>query len=122
MALTLKDLTEEERLALVALMEGAIEADRHASDPEIAQVRATVAALGKKAYKAAAEESDRRFKDDAALWRFLATIDRQEARELIYETVLEAVLADAQVGEESELLKRLSRLWDISVQVVDRPE
>ena len=122
MALTLKDLTEEERLALVALMEGAIEADRQASDPEIAQVRATIAALGKKAYQAAAEESDRRFNDDAELWRFLATIDRQEARELIYETVLEAVLADARVGEESELLKRLSRLWDISVRVVDAPQ
>jgi len=50
--------------------------------------------------------------------RFLATIKHQKARELIYETVLEVVLADVPMREETALLKRRSRLWRIKAHVV----
>ena len=35
---------------------------------------------------------------------------------------LEAVLADAPVRQETELLKRLAALWSITVRVIDAPE
>ncbi len=122
MVLELRDLTHEERVALVALMERAVRADGYASDAEAKQVNATARALGRASYEAAAEEADRRFANDAELWRFLPSIQRQEARELIYETVLEAALADAPVRAETELLKRLSDVWHLSVRIVDAPK
>lgn len=118
MALELKDLTDEERVALVALLEVVAEADQHVTDDEATQVRRIVAALGRKTYEAAAEEVDRRFEDKAELRSFLPTIARKEARELIYETVLEVALADAPVKAEAEILEWLADIWDISVRVV----
>ena len=123
MALELKDLNDDERLALVALIEQAVEADRTVSAGEEREVHAIVAAVGKKAYEAAAEESDRRFSEDGEkLWLFLGTITRQEAREQIFETLLETVLADAPRSEETEVLERLSKLWHIKPRIVDEEE
>lgn len=122
MALELKDLTEDERIALVALLELVVGADGYATDGEAKQIGAVVRALGKKAYQDAAEEADRRFQDTEALRRFLRTITRQEARELIYEAVLEAALADVPVRPEREILDWLARIWDIKVRVVEPPQ
>jgi len=121
MALELNDLTDEERVALVGLVELAIEADGRVTDPEAKQLRAIIAALGTKAYEAAADQADESFGDEDDLWTFLATIKRQEARELIYETVLEVVLADAPLRSEGDLLDRLSRLWQVKPRIVDPP-
>lgn len=122
MALELKDLNDDERLALVALIERAVEADRFVSDGEAKEVHAIVAAVGKRAYEAAAAETDRRFADEESLWSFLGTVTRQEAREQIFEALLETVLADAPRAEETEVLERLSRLWHIKPRIVDEPE
>lgn len=118
MALELKDLTDDERLALVALLEVVAEADQYVTDDEAQEVRRIVKLLGRKAYEAAAEEADRRFEDKAELRSFLPTIARKEARELIFETVLELALADAPVKAEAEVLDWLRDIWDIDVRVV----
>jgi hypothetical protein len=121
MALELKDLNQNERLALAALLERAVAADRYVTDPEARQLHAIIAAVGRKAYEEAAEEADRRFPEEGDLWRFLDTVERQEARELIYETVLEAVLVDAPRSEENEVLAQLSRSWHVKARIVDSP-
>lgn len=118
MALELKDLSEPERLALVALLEVVVAADAHATDGEAKQLARVVRDVGKKTYETTAEEVDRSFKDKAELRSFLATITRREARELIYETVLEVALADAPMQAEAEVLEWLAGIWDIDVQVV----
>ncbi|MGD9762803.1 MAG: TerB family tellurite resistance protein [Candidatus Binatia bacterium] len=119
MALELKDLTENERLALVALLKLVAEADKYVTDPEAKQVRKIIAALGTKAYQAAMDEADRRFEDPEELRRFLQTIDRQEARELIYATLLEVALADAPLRPEIEILQWLERVWHVKARVVE---
>lgn len=118
MALELKDLTDDERLALVALLKVVAEADQYVTDDEAKQVRHVIAAVGRKAYEAAAEQTDGRFQDKAELREFLSTIARQEARELIYETVLEVALADAPVPAETEILDWLARIWNVKVRIV----
>jgi uncharacterized tellurite resistance protein B-like protein len=119
MALELKDLTDEERLALVALLARVVEADSYVTDPEATRVRSIIAAVGKKAYQEAAEEADRRFESHEELRRFLPTLTRQEARELIYETLLEAALADAPVRPERELLDWLAHIWNVKTRIVE---
>lgn len=122
MALELKDLTQEERLALVALLELVVGADRYVTDPEATHLRSIIGAVGEKEYQAAAEEADRRFEDVEELRRFLPTIERQEVRELIYETVLEAALADVPLRPETEILDWLAGVWNIETRVIEPPE
>lgn len=119
MALELKDLTDEERLALVALLERVVEADSYVTDSEVRQVHSIIAAVGKKAYEAAVEEVDERFQSYEALRQFLATITRQDARDLIYETLLEAALADAPVKPEREILDWVATTWNVKTRIVE---
>jgi uncharacterized tellurite resistance protein B-like protein len=119
MALELQDLTDEERLALVALLGRVVEADTYVTDPEAARVRSIIAAVGQTAYQAAAEEADRRLASHEELRHFLATIKRQEARDLIYETMLEAALADVPVKPEREILDWLADIWSIKTRIIE---
>jgi uncharacterized tellurite resistance protein B-like protein len=116
MPLELKDLNEDERIALVAMLAQVVEADSQATDPEARRVRAIAKALGTTAYDAAVAEGDRRFEDKAELRRFLPTIERQEARELIYGTLLETALADVPVSAEAEILDWLADIWNIKTR------
>jgi len=122
MALELKDLTDDERLALVALLERVVEADSYVTDSEVTHVHSVVAAVGEDAYEAAAEEADRRFTSHEELRRFLANITRVEARELIYETLIEAALADAPVKAESEFLDWVASAWNIQTRIVSEDD
>jgi hypothetical protein len=119
MALELKDLTEDETLALVALVQAVAEADTYVTDPEAQNLRGIIRAVGEKKYQAASDEADEKFQDVEDLKAFLKTIDRQEARELIYASALDLSLSDTRVGPEKEVLAWLSRNWNVKVELVD---
>lgn len=119
MTMELKDLSDEETLALVAVVQRVAEADTYVTDPEAQRLRGIVRAVGEKKYQAASDEADRRFEDDEDLKTHLKSIERQDARELIYESALGLSLADTRVGPEQDILKWLSRVWNVRVQVVD---
>jgi tellurite resistance protein TerB len=112
----LTDLTHDEQLALVTLIETVVASDREVSDDEAEQIERVASALGPETYRALAEEADARFRDEAGLKGFLAGIQRQEARELIYGTVLEAALPDVIDQHESSLLGWLASAWSVTVQ------
>ena len=112
----LNDLTHDERLALVALVEVAVSADADVSDDEQDQIARIAGVFGDEAYRDLANEADERFPDEAALKTFLGGLSRQEARELIYGTVLEAALPDAIEQHESSLLGWLATAWKVTVQ------
>ena len=122
MALELKDLTDEERLALVGLLEMVAGADRNVTEPELDRMQSIVAAVGVDAYQAAAEAADDRFEDVEELKRFLTTITRQEACEIIYGAALEVVLADAPGGPESDILDWLAGVWKVETKIIDPPQ
>src|SRR5262245_43088960 len=112
----LTDLTHDERLALVALVETVVASDVTVSEDEQAHIARIAAAFGDEHYRALVEEADRRFPDEPALKTFLAALIRREARELIYGTVLDAALPDLIDRHESSLLGWLATAWDISVE------
>jgi uncharacterized tellurite resistance protein B-like protein len=112
----LTDLSHEERLALVALLEAVVGSDAAVSDEEASRIASVAAAFGDEGFRALANEEDERFEDESALKTFLAALIRPEARELIYGTVLDAALPDVIDRHESSLLGWLATTWGITVQ------
>lgn len=115
----LKDLNADERIALVALVGLVVQQNNRVTDSEANRVARDIAAVGDEAYSDAAAEADRRFADQAALRAFLAGIERQEARELIYATVLDAALADTPDRREAEILDWLATTWGVTTRIDD---
>ena len=97
----LRDLSHEERLALVALLEVVLESDRAVSDGEVADIDQVVGELGREEYERLVVEVDQRFPTEDELRVFLPSITRQDARELIYGTVLDTAIEDAVDARES---------------------
>jgi hypothetical protein len=112
----LHDLTHDEQLALVALVELAMSANVQVSENDDAQIQNIAAALGEDAYRALVDEVNERFQDEDALKGYLATIRRQEAREVIYAAVLEAALPDVIDRHGASLLTWLATTWSVTVQ------
>jgi len=112
----LNDLTAQEHIALVALLELVIESNAHVSEDEADRIDAVVEAIGEDAYRRAAAEVDSRFHDEQDVRAFIPTVTRQEARELIYGTLFEAAITDAVDSHESDLLEWLAEAWEIKLQ------
>ena len=113
----LRDLTHEERIALVGVIEMVLESDAMVSPEEQGVLGTIDEALGAGAYRRLADEIDRRFRDEEAVRAFLPSIGRQEARDLIYATALEAAIPEAIDPHESKLLEWLATIWNVSVQL-----
>jgi hypothetical protein len=113
----LGDLNQDERLALVALIEATAQADRKVSDEEEGVLGDVVETLGPDAYQEAVEMADSRFKGEDDLKVFLRGVTRPEAREIIYGTVLELAMADVVTGHEPALLSWLASTWQIQAEL-----
>jgi len=111
----LADLNKDEQIALAGLLEFVVLASGHVTEDEQAEINAIVDALGEESYRAAVEEVDKRFSDEETLRSFLRKVDRQEAREVIYGTIMEAAMTDTVEGRESELLTWLAKEWNVEV-------
>jgi hypothetical protein len=113
----LTDLDSNERLALVALIEATVQADGGVSEQEEDALADIVDALGEGAYREAVEAADHRFEDDDALKAFLQGIRREDARNLIYGTVLDLAMSDVVSGHESPLLAWLASTWNVEAAI-----
>jgi hypothetical protein len=118
----LRDLNADERVALVGLLKLVVVSNGNVSEDELEEVQQVADAFGEEAYEGALDAFEARFLDEQSFQTFLRTIGRQEARDLIYGTVLQAAAADAIEGQESEILSWLAEAWNIQVQVVDAPD
>jgi uncharacterized tellurite resistance protein B-like protein len=112
----LTDLDENEQAAMVALLDRVIAADRELSDDEEKHLRNVIEAFGPERYARAVEHVDEAIEEDADLERLLESITRQDARELIYATIMDVALADAVMPQEAPLLERLAARWGIEVK------
>jgi hypothetical protein len=115
----LSDLRGDERLALVALLKVAVVADGSVSDEEVEEIGDVVAAFGEAEYRTLVDEVSRRFQSQDALMVFLETIERPEARELIYGFFLGEVAGEMLRGPEPELVAWLAEAWEIEVEIDD---
>ena len=117
----LADLNKDEQIALAGLLEFVVLASGHVTEDEEHEIDAIVGAIGEDSYRVAVEEVDKRFSDEQSLRGFLVKIDRQEAREVIYGTVIEAAMTDTVEGRENALLTWLAAEWKVEVTYEEPP-
>jgi uncharacterized tellurite resistance protein B-like protein len=111
--MNLMDLLPEESLALVALTRAVARADGAITPLEGRAIARIAAELGEATYRKLFARAAESFPHEAALKEFLATIERPEARSLIYESVLALAAADSISAEEEPLMVWLQEAWQI---------
>ena len=111
----LAELNQDEQIALAGLLEFVVLASGHVTPDEETEIDTIVEAIGEVKYRAAVDEVDKRLADEPALRAFLVKIERQEAREVIYGTVIDAAMTDTVEGRENALLAWLAAEWKIEV-------
>jgi uncharacterized tellurite resistance protein B-like protein len=107
------DLLPEESLALVALSRAVARADGAITPLEGRAIALIAAEVGEATYRKLFARAAESFQHEAALKEFLATIERPEARSLIYESVLALAAADSISAEEEPLMVWLQEAWQI---------
>lgn len=118
----LRDLNQDERTALVGLIKSVVLSDGHVSEEELEQVEELVDVFGEDAYQQTLDAFEKRFLDEESFRKFLKTIGRQDARELIFGTVLEAAGVEAIENPESDLLDWLAKAWNVTIEIEDDGE
>jgi uncharacterized tellurite resistance protein B-like protein len=109
----LADLDPDEQLALVCLSRVVARADGTVSPTEGRAIKRIAAALGEAKFRELFAQAAEYFPDEAALRPFLSTIQRQEARALIFQTVLALAASDQISEEEGPLMAWLEETWAI---------
>ena len=105
------ELTRDERLVLVALLDLVIRADDRFSEEEAAEVERISASLGSEVYNATAVKARARLATMDDIQKAALALDRQEARELILTAVQDMAVVDEVSQEEMQLVEWLSGLW-----------
>jgi glycine/D-amino acid oxidase-like deaminating enzyme len=119
----LADLNKEERVALVGLTKLVVMSDGEVADEELEHIEELVAAFGEAAYQAALDTFEGEFADEPSFRKFLEQrIVRQEARDLIFGTILESAEEGPLDDRETGLLDWLSRVWNVKIEIADGEE
>jgi formylmethanofuran:tetrahydromethanopterin formyltransferase len=111
--MNLNDLLPDESLALVALSRAIARADGVITPLEGQAIAVIAAEVGEATYRKLFAKAAASFPDQASLEKFLATIERPEARSLIYESILALAAADSISAEEEPLMAWLQETWEI---------
>jgi hypothetical protein len=117
----LPDLNQDERTALVGLIKLIVMSDGEVSEDELEDVETLVAAFGDEGYQRTLDAFEKRFQDEESFKKFLKTIGRQEARDLIFGTVLEGAGEGALDGAETGLLDWLAETWNVKIEIAQDP-
>lgn len=116
----LAELNEDERLALVGLTKLVVLSDGEVAEDELEHVEALVAAFGEDAYQDTLDKFEDQFSDEPSFRRFLQQkIGRQEARDLIFGTILQSAEEGSLDDKETNLLDWLSRTWNVKIEIAD---
>lgn len=107
------DLDTKERLALVALLDAVIAADRSISEEEEFQLAEVIDALGEETYRKTLEYVDNKVEDEDDLKALLEDVERREAQEIIYATVMDVAMADVVLAQEVPILDWLAKTWNL---------
>src|SRR5579871_1687509 len=115
----LSDLNQDERTALVGLMKLIVMSDGEVSEDELEHVETLVDAFGDEGYQRTLDAFEKRFHDEASFRKFLQGIGRQEARDLIFGTVLESAGEGILDQAETGLVDWLADTWQVKIEIAD---
>ena len=117
----LNELETHERTVLAAGLKLTVLADTRATEAEARAIDRIAIALGQAEYESAMDRAAVEAADRASFAALAATVTRQEARELVYGTLLEVALSDS-VTAGDPLLDDLARLWALEVKIAGAEE
>lgn len=109
----LSNLNDEERLVFVGLLREVVAADGEYSEQEKALVAELSAKIGADRFRAAMDEARERFPGRAELKEAAKAIERQDARKVMFDTLVKASAVDGVAEEEVEPLSWLASWWAI---------
>jgi hypothetical protein len=118
----LSELNQDERTALVGLMKLIVMSDGEVSEDELEHVETLVAAFGEDGYQRTLDAFEKRFHDEPSFRKFLQTIGRQDARDVIFGTVLESAGEGALDHAETSLLDWLAQTWNVKIEIAEEPD
>ncbi|MCU0241410.1 MAG: hypothetical protein MUF51_03190 [Vicinamibacteria bacterium] len=118
----IKDLKPQEQAALVALLRFDVMLDGKLSDKEVDEIDLVADEMGEEAYRAAFDSAGQQASDIESLKELLKSVTNPEARELIFETLLEAALPTNAIAQENQLIDVLAELWGLEPEYPDLPE
>jgi hypothetical protein len=91
--------------------------DGEVSEDELEHVETLVGAFGDEGYQRTLDAFEKRFQDEASFKKFLQGIARQDARDLIFGTVLESADEGALDNAETGLLDWLAQAWYVKIEI-----
>ena len=112
-----KDLSHDEKVGLIGLVEAVAIADGDVSEGEGDEIGRLASEFGEAQYQSLLDEAEERFPDWDSLSEYLATIKKQETRELIYGTVIEEAMVEPSLAKaSSQIWDWLDQAWDIKME------
>jgi hypothetical protein len=105
-------------IALVGVIERVVMADKLVNEQEEEFVRWLMDEVGTDKYIDALDDFDGQYSEED-LWTLLENITDTNTREVIYGTVLEASTIHALIGENTEFMDKLARLWNLEIRIDD---
>ena len=114
--MTLDDLSQPEQVVLLALVGLMARMDGSVSQDELELLEQIADEIGEKRFEAA-RDAAAALDDGDAILKAAASVERQEAREIIYELVYGIAVRDTIAPSESALLNELATLWALPQRV-----
>lgn len=112
----LQELQHSDLVALVGVMERVVMADKLLNEQEEDFVRWLMKSIGEGQYIDALDEFDGQYGDED-LRALLESIVNPATREVLYGTVLEASSINALMGENTEFMDWLAKIWELEIRI-----
>ena len=114
--MTLDDLSQPEQVVLLALVGLMARMDGNVSQDELELLERIADELGEPRF-GAARDAAAALVDNAAILRAAGQVEREEAREVIFELVYDIAVRDTIAESEAALLNELAVLWKLPQRV-----
>lgn len=109
----INELTPEEDLALVGLIKAVIQADLQLTPEENKHLDLLAALMGRERFELRVSEARQRFITLSDIKQFAGLIQRQDARQYIFNLVYEMAKQDELLAAEEDLLAWLAERWNL---------
>jgi tellurite resistance protein len=110
--MTLDDLSQSEQVVLLALVGLMARMDGSVSPEELSLLEQIADQIGPERFDAA-RDAAASLADNAAILRAAAAVQRQEAREVIFELAYDIAMRDTIAESEAGLLNALAEMWNL---------
>lgn len=114
--MTLDELSQPEQVVLLALVGLMARMDGSVSLEELELLEQIADQIGAERFDAA-RDSAAALSDASAILRAAAGVERQEAREVVFELVYDIAMKDTIAVSEAALLNELAALWQLPQRV-----